>query len=67
MSPEELEEFDGQIGMRTSPEAVALAALRAHQEAAGMVFDDPDAPVAAPPGTRDEEIGGAWMGQRPGS
>jgi len=49
--------------MRTSPEAVALAALRAHQEASGMAFDDPDAPVAAPLGSRDEEIPGAWMGR----
>jgi hypothetical protein len=63
MTGEEAEKFEEDIGMRTSPEAVALAALRAHQEASGMAFDDPDAPVAAPLGSRDEEIPGAWMGR----
>lgn len=46
-STEELEELDGQIGMTESPEQEALRALREHQEAAGMMFDNPDAPVAA--------------------
>ena len=32
--------------MAVSPEEEALKALRAHQEAAGMAFADPDAPVA---------------------
>lgn len=49
--------------MIPDPAEEALTALRAHQEAAGMRFDQPDAPVAAPgrddvPGwmTRDEEF-----------
>jgi hypothetical protein len=50
--------------MRTSPEAFARAALLAHQEAAGMVFDDPDAVVEAPLGSKDEEIPGEWMGSQ---
>jgi hypothetical protein len=58
-----LEKFEEDIGMRVSPEASALAALRAWQEAQGMAFDDPDAPVAAPLGSRDEEIPGEWMKQ----
>lgn len=32
--------------MVEDPEEQALAALRAHQEAAGMTFSNPDAPVA---------------------
>lgn len=64
MDADQLEEFEGSIGMRTSPEAVAKAALRAHQEAMGMTFSDPDAPVAAALGSKDEEIvPGKWMGQ----
>lgn len=42
--------------MQASAEAEALAALRAHQEATGMTFEDPDAPVDAPLGSRDEEF-----------
>lgn len=57
-----VEKFEEDIGMRTSPEAMAKAALRAWQQAQGMTFADPDAPVAAPLGSRDEEIGGTWLG-----
>jgi hypothetical protein len=64
MDAGQLEKFEEDIGMRTSPEAVAKAALRAHQQATGMAFDDPDAPVAAPLGSRDEEVPGTWMGGR---
>lgn len=62
MTAAEAEKFEEDIGMRTSPEAMAKATLRAWQQAQGMTFEDPDAPVAAPLGSRDEEIGGAWMG-----
>lgn len=63
MSPEEARKFDEDIGMRTSPESMARDALRKWQEAQGMTFEDPDAPVAAPLGSRDEEVPGTWMGQ----
>jgi hypothetical protein len=43
---EELEQLDIAIGMVANPEEEALEALRAHQEAAGMTFENPDAPVA---------------------
>jgi hypothetical protein len=42
---EQLEELDFAIGMKESPEAEALRALREHQKAMGMVFENPDAPV----------------------
>jgi hypothetical protein len=45
-SGEQLEELDIAIGMVPDPEEAALTALRAHQEAAGMTFENPDAPVA---------------------
>ena len=45
-SDEELEQLDISLGMVTNPEEEALDALRAHQEAAGIGFKDPDAPVA---------------------
>jgi hypothetical protein len=44
--------------MAADPAAEALAALRAHQQAAGMQFDSPDAPVAAP--DRGDGVPG-WM------
>jgi hypothetical protein len=55
--------FEEEIGMRTNPEEAAKAALRAWQEAQGITFDDPDAPVPAPLGSRDEEVPGTWMGR----
>jgi len=49
--------------MKDDPAEEALEALRQHQEAMGMTFEDPDAPVSAPDGSgipswmqRDEEI-----------
>jgi len=42
--------------MAESPEAEAMRALREHQEAMGMKFADPDAPVMAPLGSQDEEF-----------
>ena len=66
MNAEEAEQFESEIGMRPNPEADALAALRAYQEAQGIVFEDPDAPVAPDAKSiamaEDEEIGGTWMG-----
>ena len=56
-SEAELEELDYEIGMAEGPEQEALRMLRQHQEAAGMTFADPYAPVQAPLGSRDEEYG----------
>lgn len=43
--------------MTEDPDQGALEELRRHQEAAGMTFEDPDAPVHADPETswKDEE------------
>lgn len=56
MSEEERENFDGEIGMTENFEAIAREDLRRYQEQMGIHFDDPNAPVAAQPGTRDEEF-----------
>jgi len=40
-----VEQLDIEIGMVANPEAEAIAQLRAHQEAAGITFDNPDEPV----------------------
>lgn len=45
-SEAELEELDIAIGMTADPAAEAVKALRAHQEAMGVTWDD--TPVAAP-------------------
>ena len=58
LSEEELEELDTKVGMITDPEDVAREMLRAHQEAMGMVFAEPDAPVDLPPVPEDGEIRG---------
>lgn len=42
---EALEQLDASLGMVSSPEEQALAALREHQEALGMTFENPQAPV----------------------
>jgi hypothetical protein len=55
MDAEQQEDFDGQIGQRENPEDVAREALKAHQEAAGMTFADPDAPVVGQPGAAGDE------------
>ncbi len=52
--------------MRVNPREEAQEALRAYQEAAGLVFENPDAVVEAPLESRDEEIPGAWMGKSQG-
>ena len=53
--------------MTVSPEEEARKALRAHQEAAGITFEDPDAPVAPDAKSiamaEDEEIDGRYLGQ----
>lgn len=54
---DELEELDIQIGMTEDPDDWALRELRKHQEAMGMAFENPDAPVAD---TREGEVP-AWM------
>jgi hypothetical protein len=67
MDDEQLTQFEEKIGMLVNPEEEAKKALKAFQEAQGMVFDDPDALV--PPDAKalawmqDEEIPGNWMGQ----
>ena len=63
----QLEELDVAIGMREDPAEEALAALREHQEAMGMRFDNPDEAVDAPGSgtgvpvwmTRDERL--LWL------
>lgn len=45
---EEVAEMDIAIGMAEDPAQEALAALREHQAAAGIAFEDPDAPVTVP-------------------
>jgi hypothetical protein len=57
-SDDELEELDIAIGMLRDPADEARKALREHQEATGMVFGDPDAPVAPDPENLDGEIRG---------
>jgi hypothetical protein len=48
------------LGMTEDPAAGAIEALRAHQEAMGMQFENPDTPVEAP----DDGSGTpAWMTQ----
>jgi hypothetical protein len=51
LDDEERERFEMEIGMAEDPAEAAIAELRAHQEAAGMHFDNPDAPVEADPTT----------------
>lgn len=60
---QELEALDIEIGMAENPADEAVEALRAHQEARGMRFAEPDAPVTARPGdglepwmVTDEEV-----------
>jgi hypothetical protein len=68
MNEDQLEEFEQEIGMRPDPLKEAKAALRAHQEAAGIVIENPDAPVApdakAVAMAEAEELdrGSTWMG-----
>lgn len=71
MSTEEAQDFESEIGMRPNPERDAREALRAYQEAAGMVIENPDAPVAPDAKgiamAEDEELdraGGSYMNQR---
>lgn len=66
MTAEEEEDFQERIGMRRDPEQWAKEQLAAHQEAVGMTFTDPDAPVApdakAQAYMADQEIDGNYMG-----
>lgn len=66
MDEEAAQAFEEEIGMRPDPVKDARAALRAYQEAQGMVFENPDAPVAPDEKwlamQEDQELGGTWMG-----
>ena len=57
LGPDELEELDMELGMTEDPAAEAKEALRAHQEALGLQFSNPDAPVE---GTVPDELP-RWM------
>ncbi len=68
MDEDQARDFEEQIGMRFNPDREAQQALTAYQEGAGIVFEDPDAPVApyAKSGAmaEDEELSGvAYMNQ----
>jgi len=74
MDADQLEAFEETIGQRVDPEKEALKALKAFQEAAGMVVENPDAPVSGfrkgadgnlvpwEAEGKDEEIPGSFMG-----
>jgi outer membrane protein assembly factor BamD (BamD/ComL family) len=66
MDADQVREFEEEIGMRRNPARDAQEALRAYQQAQGMVIENPDAPVApdakAMAAAADEELGGTWMG-----
>lgn len=47
MDADQLRVFEEEIGMLPDPGKEAKEALRAYQQAQGMVFENPDAPVAA--------------------
>lgn len=55
MDDSEIEKFDIEIGQIEDPADEAKAALKAHQEAMGMHFDNPDELV---PGMDPEVLGG---------
>jgi hypothetical protein len=65
MDAGQAEKFEQEIGMRFDPVQEAQAALRAHQAAAGIVIENPGAPVAPDAKSialaEDEELG-PWMG-----
>ena len=66
MTAEEEATFQEEIGQRHDPAKQALEELAAYQESVGMVFDDPDKPVApdakALAWMADQEIDGNYMG-----
>jgi hypothetical protein len=66
MDEEQAENFECEIGMRPDPVRDAREALRAYQEAAGIVVENPDAPVGPDAKGQaladDEELKGTWMG-----
>jgi len=64
-SEEEIEAWETDIGMRRDPDQDAREALRRHQEAAGIVVEDPDRiipPDAKAQAMADDEELGPWMG-----
>lgn len=66
MDEDKAEEFEMEIGMVPDPNKDAREALLAHQRAAGITIENPDAPVAPDAKSvamaEDEEISGTWMG-----
>jgi hypothetical protein len=52
-----MEALEVEVGIIEDPASEAKEALRRHQEAMGIHFDNPDEPVAAQPGSgRDEYL-----------
>jgi hypothetical protein len=70
MDEDKAREFEEEIGMLRDPNKEAQEALRAHQEATGIVIENPDAPVApdakSMAAMQDEEIKDSFMGDRRG-
>jgi hypothetical protein len=66
MDEDKAQEFEEEIGMQADPQKEAQEALRAHQEAMGIIIENPDAPVAPDAKSiamaEDEEIKGGFMG-----
>ena len=66
MDEDQVRDFEEMIGMLPNPENDAREALRAYQESAGIVIDNPDAPVAPDAKSAalaaDEEIKDMYMG-----
>jgi hypothetical protein len=66
MDEDQVREFEEEIGMRANPVKDAREALLAYQEAQGITFENPDAPVAPDAKSvamaEDEELGGNYLG-----
>jgi hypothetical protein len=66
MDEDKAEEFEMEIGMIPDPSKDAREALLAHQRAAGINIEDPDAPVGPDAKSialaEDEEIKDTFMG-----
>lgn len=66
MDADQVLAFEEEIGMRPDPAKEAQAALRAYQQAAGIVIENPDQVI--PPDAKsmaaaaDEEIKGGFLG-----
>jgi hypothetical protein len=66
MNADQVQAFEEEIGMQPDPVKEAQAALRAYQQAAGIVVENPDAPVApdakSVAAAQDEEVKGSYLG-----